>query len=61
MECIYNDAKELNQYGYAAVNKDGKWGAIDKNGKVVCECIYDLSDNVLIDFIGKWHIGIDTL
>ncbi len=60
VECIYNDAKELNQYGYAAVNKDGKWGAIDKNGKVVCECIYDLSDNVLIDFIGKWHIGIDT-
>lgn len=60
VDYIYNDAKELNQYGYAAVNKDGKWGAIDKNGKVVCECIYDLKYNILIDFIGKWHIGVDT-
>ena len=60
VEYIYDDAQEINQYGYAAVKKDGKWGAIDKEGKVVCECIYELKENIIIDFIDKWHIGIDT-
>lgn len=60
VDYIYEDAKEQNPYGYAAVKKDGKWGAIDKDGREVSECRYDLENNVIIDFIGKWHIGEDA-
>lgn len=59
IDYIYEDAQELNEYGYAAVKKDGKWGAIDKTGAVVVSCSYDLQENLLIDFIGKWHLSVD--
>ena len=59
VDYIYDDAKEQNIYGYAAVKKDGKWGAIDASGKAVCETIYNLDENLLIDFIGKYHLGKD--
>lgn len=32
-EYIYDDATEQNEYGYAAVKKDGKWGSINKMEK----------------------------
>ena len=60
VDYIYDDATEQNIYGYASVKQNGLWGSIDKNGKVVAEPSYDLSKNILIDFIGKWHIGVDT-
>ena len=59
VEYIYDDAQELNKYGYAAVKKDNKWGAIDKEGKVIIEPTYNLDNNLKIDFIGKWHLGFD--
>lgn len=59
VEYIYDDAQELNKYGYAAVKKDNKWGAIDKEGKVIIEPTYNLENNLKIDFIGKWHLGLD--
>lgn len=60
VDYIYEDATEQNNYGYAAVKKDGKWGAIDKMGNQVAENIYDLENNVIIDFIGKWHFASDA-
>ena len=59
IDYTYEDAQELNEYGYAAVKKDGKWGAIDKTGAVVANCNYNLQENVMIDFIGKWHLSVD--
>lgn len=59
VDYIYEDAMEQNSFGFAAIKKDGKWGAIDKDGKVVIEPEYDLENNLIIDFIGKWHIGED--
>ena len=56
---IYDDATEQNEYGYAAIKKDGLWGSIDKNGKEIIEPKYNLEDNLKIDFIGKWHLGED--
>lgn len=56
---IYDDATEQNEYGYAAVKKDGKWGSVDINGKVVIDPTYYLDNNIVIDFIGKWHLGQD--
>ena len=55
----YEDATEQNVDGYAAVKKDGKWGAIDENGNVVVEPCYDLDEYLQIDFVGRWHKGID--
>lgn len=59
IDYTYEDAQELNEHGYAAVKKDGKWGAIDKTGVVVVNCEYNLQENVIIDFIGKWHLSVD--
>lgn len=55
----YDDATEQNDAGYAAIKKDGKWGCIDINGNVVIEPTYNLDNNYLVDFIGKWHLGQD--
>ncbi len=59
VDYIYDDATEQNNYGYVAVKKDGKWGCIDQNGKVVVEPTYDLTNNLVIDFIGSWHLAED--
>ena len=57
----YDDAKEQNEYGYCAVQKDGKWGAINEKGEEIVEPKHDFSNNLIIDFIGEWHLGsIDT-
>lgn len=59
VDYIYDDATEQNSYGFAAIKKDGKWGAINKKGEIVAENKYELKDNLVIDFIGKWHLGED--
>ena len=56
---IYDDATELNRYGYAAVKKDGLWGCIDHTGKVIVEPTYSFENQLVSDFIGKWHYGED--
>ena len=48
-----------NQYGYAAVKSNGKWGAIDSEGKVVVAPQYYLLQNTVVSFIGKWHLAPD--
>ena len=59
IDYIYDDATEQNQYGFAAVKKNGCWGSIDQNGKVIIEPKYNLENNLKIDFINKWHLGED--
>ena len=48
-----------NDYGFAGIKKDGKWGSIDIKGNVVQEPTYNLDEYLLIDFIGRWHLGQD--
>lgn len=60
VDYIYDDATELNEYGFAAVKKDGLWGSLDCSGNVVIEPTYDLDKNLVVDFIGKWHLGEDS-
>ena len=60
INAIYDKALEQNDYGFVAVNKDGKWGAIDQKTNVVVEPKYELKDYSKIDFIGKWHLSADT-
>lgn len=59
VDYIYDDATEQNDYGFVAVKKDGSWGSIDRKGNVIQEPIYNLDDYLLIDFIGRWHLGLD--
>ena len=59
VDYIYDDATEINEYGYAAVKKDGLWGAINQDGATVIEPKYNLDENLKIYFIGKWHLGTD--
>lgn len=59
VDYIYDDAQEQNEYGYAAVKFGGLWGAIDSKGNVVIEPTYNLDENLVIDFIGKFHLGYD--
>ena len=41
------------------MKKDGKWGTVNKDGKVIQEPTYDLEENFKIDFIGNWYLGKD--
>lgn len=59
VDYIYDDATEQNDYGYVAIKKDGKWGSIDSKGNVVQEPTYNLDEYLLINFIGRWHLGLD--
>lgn len=59
VDYIYDDATEQNDCGYVAIKKDGKWGSIDSKGNVVQEPTYNLDEYLLIDFIGRWHFGLD--
>lgn len=59
VDYIYDDAKEQNEFGYIAVKKDGLWGSLDKNGNIISDTKYNLDDNLLVDFIGEYHLGKD--
>lgn len=61
VDYIYDDAKEQNEAGYSAVKKDGKWGCIDKAGKLVLEPTVNLDNNLYTDFIGQWHLSNDGI
>lgn len=60
VDYIYDDAKEQNECGYVSVKKDGKWGSLDKNGNVISDTKYNLENNLLIDFVGEYHLGVDV-
>ncbi len=57
IDYIYDDAKEQNSCGFAAVKKDGVWGSINKNGTESLIPSVNLDENIYIDFIGKWHLN----
>lgn len=51
---IYDDAKYQNEYGFVAVNRDGKWGALNYLGEVIVKPEKEFTDFLLIDFINTW-------
>lgn len=61
VEYNYEDATEQNEYGYAAVKKDGLWGVIGKSGNIVLEPSVNLDNSIYTYFIGKWHLSDDGL
>lgn len=59
IDYIYDDATEQNEIGYAGVKKDGLWGSIDFDGKIVVEPEYNLDNKTKINFVGAWHLCED--
>ncbi len=59
VDCIYDDAKEQNKYGYCAVKKDGVWGVLKSDGTVLMPPSVNLDEYLFVDFIGSWHLNQD--
>ncbi len=61
---IYDEVTEINEFGFAGIKKNGKWGVINKNAEVILEPTY-VSDFVNPTFIGKYckngNLVTDTL
>ena len=55
MDYQYDDVTEFNEYGYAGIKKDEKWGVVDKNGNVVVDPIYELNPQDKPSFIGEYY------
>ncbi len=55
VDCKYEKVTEFNEYGFAAVKLDGKWGVINSQGKEVLEPTYELKDQIEPSFIGKYY------
>lgn len=51
----YDKAYEFNSYGFAAVKKDGKWGAINDQGEEVISPTYELKEQSEPSFIGRYY------
>ena len=51
----YEKVTEFNEYGFAAVKLNGKWGAIDEQGKEVSGLVYEFKEDVIPSFIGKYY------
>ena len=49
----YDEVTELDEYGFAGINKNGKWGVINSNGDIILEPTYE-SDEISPVFIGKY-------
>lgn len=59
VDCIYEEAKEQNRFGYCVIKKDGVWGALKSDGTVVVKPSVNLDDYLYVDFIGTWYLSKD--
>lgn len=50
----YDLVTEFNEYGFAGIKKDGKWGSINEEGTVIQEPVYKI-DTISPKFIGKLY------
>lgn len=50
----YDMVTDFNEYGFAGINQDGKWGIINAQGIVVQEPIYEL-DWIQPSFLGTYY------
>lgn len=53
VEAKYDQVTEFNEYGFAAVQLDGKWGAVNSKGEEVISPTYTLQ--VTPSFIGQYY------
>lgn len=51
----YDKAYEFNSYGFATVEKDGKWGAINEQGEEIVPPTYEIKEQKELTFIGSYY------
>lgn len=51
----YDRAYEFNEYGFATINQEGKWGAINEQGQEVVAPTYEIKNQKQPSFIGKYY------
>lgn len=51
----YQMATELNEYGYAGIKQNGKWGVINSNGDIIKEPTYEFDESVMPVFIKEYY------
>mgnify|MGYP004610737053 CR=1 FL=1 len=49
----YEKVTEENEYGYAGIKQNGKWGVINSDGKIIKDPTYELKDSPI--FIGEYY------
>lgn len=54
-EFKYENVTEVNEYGYAGIQQNGKWGVINNEGKVILEPTYDLNSVKKPTFINIYY------
>ena len=54
VDYIYDMVTDVNKYGYAGIKQNGKWGVIDRLGKVKVEPTYEINSNQP-EFIGPYY------
>ena len=55
VEAKYDKVTEFNEYGFAGVRLDGKWGVINSAGEEVLAPIYMLNEETEPYFIGSYY------
>ena len=55
VEAKYDKVTEFNEYGFAGVKLDGKWGVVNSKGEEVLAPTYTLNEDTEPFFIGKYY------
>lgn len=55
VQAEYDYVTELNKYGYAGIKLKGKWGVINKEGKIIKEPSYEIDSTTDPSFIGEFY------
>ena len=54
VSCEYDIVSELNEYGFSAIKKNGKYGAINAKGEIVLEANNNIETYYFPIFVGKY-------
>lgn len=55
VECKYDRVTEFNEFGYAGILLNGKWGVIDSDMNIVLEPTYEIKSTNIPSFLGKYY------
>lgn len=61
VDYIYDQVTEFNEFGFAGIKKDGKWGVINQDGLVILEPTYEIYNDNSPVFVGIYYKNGDTL
>lgn len=55
VEAKYDKVTEFNEYGFAGVKLDGKWGVVNSKGEEILAPTYNLNEEIEPYFIGNYY------